>query len=236
MGRVIPGDEVPTDGPVAAFDTTANQTHRWTRDWWNRLPLSVRNGDVENVTERDAFTLLKFMDGPGHIMGNVQDILNDMFDGVYTDPYRVPDGSALRWLAMLLGIKRAVTNEETRARVIAFTVDGRAPVGTRRSISDAARPYLIGDNRLRVRPSASNPWIIEIFVPSVSIPPQGMEYIAKQIMAQGVVPAGHSVQLVAVTSSWDAWEAEVEVAAGWDRVEVNIPRWIDSESKGIVID
>jgi len=198
--------------------------------------MSLRNGDVEDVTLQQAFTLLKFMDGPGHIAGNVQDILNDMYDGVYTDPARVPDGSPLRWLAMLLGIKRAVSNEETRARIVAFTEDGRAPVGTRRSISDAARPYLIGDQRLRVRPSASDPWIIEIFVPSVSVPPEGMEYVAKQIMAQGVVPAGHRVQLVAVVSSWDAWEAEVEVDAGWDRVEVNIPRWRDSEARGIVIE
>jgi len=234
--RIIPGDEVPLTGPVASFETAANDTNYWTREWWNRLPLSVRNGDVEVDKLSDAFSLLRFMDGPGHIAGNVQDILNDMYDGVYTDPHRVPDGAPLRWLSMLLGIKRAVTNEETRARLIGFTQDGRAAVGTRRSISDAARPYLIGDNRLRVRPSKDDPWVIEIFVPSVSIPPEGMDYVARQIQAQGVVPAGHRVQLIAVTSQWDAWEAEVEVSAGWDRVEVNIPRWRDSEARGIIID
>lgn len=236
MGRVIPGDEIPADGPVLPFESTANDTHSWSREWWNALPLAVRNGDVEDVDGDQAMPLLKFLDGPGHIAGTIRDYINDFYDGVFTDPNRVPDGKPLRWLALMLGVKRAVQDSETRARLIAMTEDGRAPVGTRRAITDAAKPYLIGDIRATTKPSSTDPFLIEVFVPAVSLPPEGIGWVAKQIMDSGVVPAGHRVQLIAVTSSWDAWEREVEVDLGWDRVEVNIPRWRDSEARGIVID
>lgn len=203
----------------------------WAREWWESLPLAYR------VAERDevgGYPLMRYMDGPGSIAGRIRSIVDDMWEGVYTDPARVPDGKPLRWLAMLLGIRSLGNDADLRARMLELVAEGRSPAGTRAAIADATRPYLLGSRQVQVGPDKVVPNKILVQVRADEVPPAGLAWVAAQVQRAGVAPAGHQVVLVAATSTWDAWSAEAGIS--WDQKQVNIPTWLASDSAGVVLE
>lgn len=230
--------ELPEEGDLGAlYPSLAGVTiSPWTRRWWNTLPAAYRLADRDEA----EFTMLRYMEGAGSVAGQIQDLSNDWWDGKFTDPERCPPGRPLRWLARMMGVKPGGTDDETRARVMAVAESGRAPAGSRQAIADAVRPYLTGTKQVMVQPSQTVPFLIQIFVRADEAPEPGgaagLAIVSQKVQEMGIAPAGYRVQLIAAMSTWDAWEADVEVDAGWDVVEANVPRWVDSDSAGVQLE
>lgn len=203
----------------------------WSREWWESLPLAYRVADRDEV---GGYPLLRYMQGPGSIAQKIRDLGQDYWDGIFTDPLRVPDGKPLKWLAMILGVKISGGDADLRARLVELVEDGRSPDGTKAAIADATRPYLLGSRQVQVTPDATNPNQIIVFVRADEVPSQGLAWVAAQIQRLGIAPAGHQIILKAATSTWDKWTSDV--GATWAQVEVNIPTWAKSDAAGVVLE
>lgn len=93
-----------------------------------------------------AYPLLRWLDGPGRVAGEISDIVANLIDGVYTDPRRAPE-EALRWLAMMLGIPAAQIPTDPallREHLIHFVDSGRPKTGSRAAIEEVAARWLTG--------------------------------------------------------------------------------------------
>lgn len=221
-------DGVPWESSSRA---TSKGPGPWAREWWESLPLAYRVADRDEV---GGYPLLRYMQGPGSVAQKVRALGQDFWDGVFTDPLRVPDGKPLRWLAMVLGLKVTGGDADLRARLVELVENGRSPDGTKGAIADATRPYLLGSRQVQVTPDPANPNQIIVFVRADEVPAQGLAWVAAQIQRLGIAPAGHQIILKAATSTWDKWTADV--GATWDQVEVNIPTWAKSDAAGVVLE
>lgn len=201
------------------------------REWWESLPLAYR---VSDRGGDGSYPLLRYMQGPASIAQRIRDISNDMWDGAYTDPARVPDGKPLRWLAMLLGIRQVGDDADLRARLLELVSAGRSPAGTRAAIADATRPYLLGSRQVQVLPHPTVKHRIIVLVRADEVPPAGLAWVSSQVQRAGIAPAGHEVVLQAAISTWDAWSAEAGTT--WDQKLVNVPTWLASDSAGVVLE
>ncbi|WNO25854.1 hypothetical protein SEA_ALTADENA_32 [Arthrobacter phage Altadena] len=206
--------------------------HPWTRSWWEGLPTAYRDADAGL-----GYPLARWMDGAGSVAGQVREISDALWDGAYTDPARVPDGSPLRWLGQMLGApaaQRSKTDAELRQYLVDLVSAGRAAVGTRRSIYEVSKYFLTGDRQVNVVPSSTTPHRIVLLVRADEVPGGDLAALAAAVKASGAVPAGHDVIARAVVSTWDSWTGAA--GATWDEVDSTIRTWSQSDSAGVVIE
>ncbi|QKY79797.1 minor tail protein [Arthrobacter phage Bumble] len=216
---------------------TLDEVHPWTRSWWEGLPTAYRDADARQSPEVGGYPLLKWMEGIGSVAGEVREISDALWDGVYTDPGRVPDGAPLRWLAQMLGApaaQRTKTDLELRQYLIDLVGTGRAAVGTRRAVYEVSKYFLTGDRQVNVVPSATTPHRIVLLVRADEVPGGDLAALAAKVKASGAVPAGHDVLAQAVVSTWDSWSSAAGVS--WDEREARVVTWNESDSLGVVIE
>ncbi len=210
--------------------------HPWTKDWWDTLPQAYRSADGVQNEEIGFYPMLRFMDGIGQIGGAMRKISDDMWAGFYTNPVTAPD-LALPWLAQMLGVtgsQRATTSEKLRDYLIDLTSSGRASSGTRASIAEVAKRFLIGDRQVSVRPSTTAAHTIVVLVRANEVPGANLASVAAAIRATGVIPAGHDLVVLPADPSWDEWMAASGIS--WDDLEASAPLWSASDSLGVVLD
>lgn len=216
---------------------TLDEVHPWTRSWWEGLPTAYRDADARQSPDVGGYPLLKWMEGIGSVAGEVREISDALWDGVYTDPGRVPDGAPLRWLAQMLGApaaQRTKTDLELRQYLIDLVGTGRAAVGTRRAIYEVSKYFLTGDRQVNVVPSATTPHRVVLLVRADEVPGGDLVALAAKVKASGAVPAGHDVLAQAVVSTWDSWSAAAGVS--WDEREARVVTWSESDSLGVVLE
>jgi len=209
--------------------------HDWTRRWWESLPHHYRKAD-NDPRQAPERPLLRFMDGIGQLGGAMRGVSDDVWEGLYTDPARIPD-SAVRWLAQMLGVpesQRATTPDKLRAYLQDLTVSGRPAVGTRSGIAEVAKRYLTGDKQVYVTPSETLDHTLIVYARADEIPGGELSSLAADIRAAGVIPAGHNLEVRAAVASWDAWEAAT--GETWDQMEAVIETWTDSDSAGVQLE
>lgn len=210
--------------------------HEWTKRWWESLPPAYQTVDAAQNPELGGFPLLRWLDGIGQIGGRMREISDGLYDGIYTNPHTTPD-SALRWLAMMLGMSDSQRNqppEQLRERLVTLTTVGRSAVGSRAMIGESAKPYLAPGAQVRVAPSSTRTHTIILYIRAFDIPDDDTERVKNEVRAAGFIPAGHAIDIVPVQSTWDLWEQTA--GATWDEKEANIKTWNDSDSAGVVIE
>ena len=141
----------------AARDTmdVLNAIHVGTRDVaFDELP------DMASFTVNKPYPLLRFMDGVGHQAGFLDDQLAHMWDGDTFDPVTAPE-QWLRFLGTIMGLPRTymgrLTLPQLRSHLVAFTENGRPPIGSRRNIAEVAKQWLTGDKQVSVIPATQLP-------------------------------------------------------------------------------
>lgn len=106
-------------------------------------------------TDRDdehGWALLSWLDGHGHLLGAVDDLVRDSDDGVgwsvLFDIDRVPD-AFLPWLAQAVGVRlsRGITATQQRDEIRAAAYRRR---GTPAAIEQSARVFLTGSQRVDI--------------------------------------------------------------------------------------
>lgn len=215
---------------------TIDLVHAWTRRWWETLPNAYKEADAATNPELGGFPMLRWMNGIGQLAGEMRQISDDLWNGKYTDPATVPD-SALRWLAMMLGLSaqhRQQGQAVLRERLTTLTNVGRSAAGTRAMIAESAKAYLLPGAQARVEPSSKRPHVLIMYVRAYEVPDDDLAGLARKVNAAGFVPAGHIVECQRVVTTWDAWEG----AAGetWADKEKNIRTWNESDSAGVVLE
>ncbi|GAA4916073.1 phage tail protein [Nesterenkonia rhizosphaerae] len=208
----------------------------WTRRWWESLPRHYRTADREQNPEIGGVPLLRFMDGVGEMAGRIRQISDDLYNGAYTDPVRVPD-RALPWLAFLMGMEQGQRLQHPRIlrqRLQALITAGRTRVGTRQVIAESAKEFMVEGAQARVTPHRTLPHTLVLHVRADDVLNDDVENLAANVQSAGFVPAGHVVVINTVISTWDSWES----AAGetWDDKERNIQTWAQSDSAGVELE
>ena len=132
-----------------------NAIHVGTRDVaFDELP------DMASFTVNKPYPLLRFMDGVGHQAGFLDDQLAHMWDGDTFDPVTAPE-QWLRFLGTIMGLPRTymgrLTLPQLRSHLVAFTENGRPPIGSRRNIAEVAKQWLTGDKQVSVIPATQLP-------------------------------------------------------------------------------
>jgi hypothetical protein len=199
--------------------------HPFTVRWWNGLPQTYTKYD-----RTLSFQLLRFMDGPGSVAGDVEDISFDMYDGTLMNPVTAPD-KALRWLSMLLGLpvaQRNATTAELREILVSLVENGRPPVGTREGVAEAVKRFLTGDKQVFAVPTPGQPYVISVLVRADEVPDNDLAALKTKIMALGVIPAGHTVDIREANSVWEDWENLT-----WAQKEDRVKNWADAQSYGV---
>lgn len=128
----------------------------WTKLWFSNMPTFVKVADEVQNPETGGWPMLRFMDASGHIADGVRSTIQEMYDGVWTDPATVPD-RALRWLASVLGVpasQKNVPDVQLREALVNMVENGKSPVGTRAELANATKQFLTGTKNVSVRPAA----------------------------------------------------------------------------------
>ncbi|WP_427017889.1 hypothetical protein ACQCSX_04540 [Pseudarthrobacter sp. P1] len=226
----------PSD-PYGALDGgSVYQPHAWTGQWWDSLPHAYKEADQSVNPELGGYPMLRFMDGPGRIAGEIADITNGMYAGAYTDPETAPD-SMLRWLAMMLGVpprQRQVPLPQLRTQLQVLTSAGRPAAGTRAMLQEITKTFLTDGGQCLVEPSSTRPHVLILYVRAYEVPDGDLAALASRVQDSGYVPAGHVVEAKPVITTWDAWEDTAGVT--WDLKEANIPTWNRSDSAGVILE
>ncbi|GAA1812188.1 hypothetical protein [Nesterenkonia flava] len=223
--------EQPLEQPLSWTDEHDAPVHSFTRDWWGRLPQVYQQ--LDRVQRPYPVPLLRYLDGVGHLAGQVRDLNNRMWSGELLDLDGAPD-RLLPWLAYLLGFpeeQRRASSEQLRERLRSHVSGGGHPVGTRGHIAETVRGFLRPGAPVQVFASSQFPWTLIIGVNKSDVPGGDYLRLEERIRAAGVIPAGHALRLQEVLATWDQWEA----AAGqtWEEVQGNIRTWQDSDSAGV---
>lgn len=215
---------------------TIDLVHPWTRTWWDALPHAYKEADEAMNPELGGYPLLRWMNGVGQLAGEMRQLSDDLWAGKFTNPATAPN-SALRWLAMMLGLSsqhRQQPDDVLRERLLTLTNVGRSSAGTRAMIAESAKAFLIPGAQARVEPSSTRPHVLIMYVRAYEVPDDNLPGLAAKVNAAGFVPAGHIVECKPVISTWDSWED----AAGetWAEKEENIKTWNESDSAGVVLE
>lgn len=213
--------------------------HSWTRNWWGTLPHAYRSADnAQAAPGMSNNPLLRYMDGPGQVAGQMRDISDQAWAGKLTNPATTPD-HALPWLAQMLGAPTTVRTlplAQLRTYLQDMATDGRPPAGTRQSIITAAKQFLIGEGQALIQPTTPTTpaHTIVMLVRSDQVPNGDLPALVTKVRGTGVIPAGHVLSIRMAISEWDAWET----AAGetWAEVDSNASTWAVADSLGIQLE
>lgn len=203
-----------------------------TRVLWEMLPEQYRRHDADATP---GFPLLRWLEGPGHILTRVRGFMDVATDGGLIDADRTPD-QAVMWLGMLVGLNtRNLSVADVRKAVSARVASGAPAVGTREHISRVAMYVLGSDVPLLVMPDNRRPWIIYVLSDSASIAAAGgVNRVRERIEAYGATPAGHVIAPVVVRASWDNLDTAKGVS--WNDFMDKVRTWLDYESLGVSFD
>lgn len=207
--------------------------HEFSRQWWARLPRAFRVADRE---QHQPVPLLRYMNGPGSIAGEVYDLNTTMWEGGLFDPDQVPD-HLLPWVAFLLGFsqQQRQTRPARLREMLRAHVSGSAPgVGTRRYIVEATRQYLKPGARVQVLASATNPWTLILGVAEEDVPDADYDRLQERLREADILPAGHALRVQQLRTTWDAWEETA--GETWEDKQDNIPSWNESDQAGVVVE
>ena len=96
----------------------------------------------------DNRLLIRWLEGPGHLLGRIDDVVRDGGWTDILDPTASPP-EWLGWVAQFAGVRltRGLTTVEQRQTIVATAGQQR---GTRTAIRDAARSLLTGDRRVSI--------------------------------------------------------------------------------------
>lgn len=190
-----------------------------------------------NPGEVTYYPQLRFMDGIGQIGGQFREIGDALWNGNFTNPDTCPEKS-LRWLAQMMGIQRAayrdLAPEDMRALLRNTSENGLAAVGSRSSLTEVAKTLLTGGKQCTVSPHPTKAHTLRVSVLLAEVPNGELLTVEAQLRASGVVPAGHFIQVVEASTTWDQWEAAA--GANWNELEARAPRWGDYDSLGATFD
>ncbi len=209
---------------------TLFEVHPWTQRWWESLPTQYQKADAAA-----DYPMRRWMDGIGRMGGEMRQVSDDLYGGLYTNPALVPD-RAVQWLAQMMGVperQRSGLPADVRNYLIDLTSSGRKAVGTRASILEVAKRFLTGAKQVAVGPSVSADHTIVILVRLDEVPGGNLATVGAGIVASGVIPAGHVVVVKAAAPTWDGWEAGITT---WDTKESQVPTWVQSDSRGVVLE
>ena len=209
-----------------------------TLDAINVTYLPVQYEALSGIVEDLAYPLLRFMDGPGRVAGQMREISDQAWTGDLTNPDTTPD-HALPWLAQMLGTPVNMQNlplGQLRQHLQDMKNDGRPAVGTRSAIITAARQFLTDDKQALIPPTGPGTpaHTIVMLVRSDQVPDGNLQAIETKVRATGVIPAGHVLSVRMARSSWDGWEAAAGIT--WDDVEANTRTWAIADSLGIELE
>lgn len=104
------------------------------------------------------YPMLRFMDGPGRVVGTFSSIVDDLLDGVWTDPQTCPD-PALQWLAMMMGVparQRPADLALLREHLVHLDQWGHFPTGSAPHIAEVAARWLTGTRSVAVVPAQAD--------------------------------------------------------------------------------
>jgi hypothetical protein len=205
----------------------------WTKAWWDSLPNAYRMADPEQ--KGLGYPLLRFMDGPGKIAGELRDLSDDGWEGRLTNPATTPDG-AVYWLAQMLGVsksQRARTPQEMREYLAAITTGGRPAVGTRQAMADVVKTILTGSKMVGVVASKTQAHTIILLVRAEEVPGGILQNLIDAVRKANVVPAGHLVQAVNAQATWDQFDAAK--GGNWDAFVAQAATWANADSIGVVV-
>lgn len=209
------------------------EVHEFSRQWWDRLPRAFRVADREQYP---PVPLLRYLDGPGSIAGEVYDLNATMWEGGLFDPDQVPE-RLLPWVAFLLGFseqKRQMRPDRLREMIRAYVAGSAPVVGTRRYIVEAARQYLEPGARVQVLASATNPWTLILGVAEEEVPEGDYDRLQERLRETDILPAGHALRVQPLRTTWDAWEETA--GETWEDKQANIPSWNESDHAGAVVE
>lgn len=183
--------------------------------------------------EIGGYPLLRFMEGIGRIGSDIRAVSDGVWFGSIMSPTTTADAN-LKWMAQMLGVsgtQRAMPTAELRTYLEDLVQAGLPAVGTRQSITDAAKRFLIGTKQTIVLADPEDEHNLILLVKSTDVPGGDLEAYAAGVRATGVIPAGFTINAVAAAASWDAWTT----AAGptWADVEANVTTWTISDSLGV---
>jgi hypothetical protein len=215
--------------------TAISGMNSWTVNWWNSLPTSYRIADSMQNLEFGGFPLAKYMYGIGAVAGGIRDLSDRLWSGEVMDPERARDQD-LRWLAQMIGISaenRDQKPEDLRTYMRDVIAAGLPAVGTRQSITDAAKRFLIGTKQTTVIPSTTNEFELILLVKASDVPGGDLAAYAQGVRDTGIIPAGYTIMAVASAATWDQWEA----ASGttWDQFIAVAETWTEADSLGVVL-
>lgn len=217
-------------------DTNAEameQVHPFTLDWWERLPRTYRVYDRSQEASVPV-PLLRLMDGPGRIAGQMRDFNTTLWNGEAVNPSTAP-AALLPWLAWITGVPadaRQMDDAGLRERVRVQLTGQQIGIGTRAHIAESARAFLAPGARVQVIGSDTNPFTLIVGVADDDML-MSSEAMVRELRRAGVVPAGHALIVQDIRATWTQWEA----AAGdtWQEKEQNIRRWEDSDTAGATL-
>ncbi len=125
---------------------TEPNVHEWTRRWWGTLPSAYREIDATVSPDSGNYPLLRFMEGPGHIAGEIRALTDSMWSGDFVQPALVPEPS-MRWVAQMMGVPKAQRDMDPillRSYLLDLIQYGYPATGSRQNIVDAAKRFLVG--------------------------------------------------------------------------------------------
>lgn len=208
---------------------------QWTRDWWESLPEAVKSLDAVQNQEIGGYPMLRWMDGVGGLAGEIREVSDGLYNGVYTDPDTVPD-KALPWLALMLGIspsQRGDSTAQLRQHIKTLVSVGRSALGTRASIEEMVYTLFGAESWARPHPTLAH--TIVVYMREVDLPEEGRsEIVQARLKRAGVLPAGHQLIVESAAVTWDSWEEAAGVT--WAEKESRLPRWVDSDSAGVIVE
>lgn len=213
--------------------TAPDTVHPWTKAWWDTLPHAYRMADPHQNTAQGGYPLLRLMDGPGRVAGELRDFADKGWAGELTDPANSPD-EAVFWLAQMLGVskaQRARTAQEMRDYLAEIAANGRPATGTRQAMADVVKTILTGSKMVGVVPSKTQPHTIVLLVRAEEVPGGVLQNLIDAVRAANVVPAGHIVQAVNAQASWDQWQAAK--GTSWDDFVAKAATWANADSIGV---
>lgn len=188
--------------------------HSTTDRWFDAL------GDA--LTEAGTNEVLRaWMDGAGHLLGDVDELIRDTDDGpgwsIILDPTRAPD-YALPWLAMVSGT-RVTAGASAAQRRDEIVVGSYRRRGTRAEMIAAVASTLTGTRSVTLVERDGHPYRVRVQTQSSETPDQARTLA----VALAAKPAGLVLELVVQAGpSWD----EVNAGTTWDTVDPGLT-WDD---------
>lgn len=160
------------------------------------------------------------------MLNGPMDMLDRAQAGTLTDPAATPD-TWIRWLATCLGVPQASTVAETRR--LAVNRASVSTAGSAAAIADLVRSYLTGSRSAVALPTAGQPWMITIGVRADEAPEGDLPGLGARIVATGQVPAGFTIQVTALDSTWTDYEQTYAIWSDLDGVT-----WARRDSAGVL--